>query len=280
MMRRLLIALLLAAPAAAEPAMWVVRDADTEITLFGTVHELPTDIAWLTPRIAARFDAADTIVIETIVPDDPVTFPILLRDMGRQPGLKPLADRVPARRDAIVRTAAELGLPIATLDGMKTWLAALTFSSVAISRLGITPANGVEARLTVRAKAAAKPLIGLETPAQQLGFFNGLPDADQAALLGVVLDQLPTQAADTRDLLKAWTAGDADKIAADDELHATPVLEKLLLADRNARWADWIAGVMKRPGKVFIAVGAAHLAGASSVQAMLAKRGLVAERVR
>ena len=30
-----------AAPAAALPGVWVVRDADTEITLFGTIHALP-----------------------------------------------------------------------------------------------------------------------------------------------------------------------------------------------------------------------------------------------
>jgi len=37
---------------------------------------------------------------------------------------------------------------------------------------------------------------------------------------------------------------------------------------------------MARPGTVFIAVGAGHLAGPDSVQAKLAKLGVKAERVK
>jgi uncharacterized protein YbaP (TraB family) len=37
---------------------------------------------------------------------------------------------------------------------------------------------------------------------------------------------------------------------------------------------------MKAPGKVFIAVGAGHLAGKDSVQAWLAKRKLTAKRIQ
>ena len=54
----------------------------------------------------------------------------------------------------------------------------------------------------------------------------------------------------------------------------------MLLVDRNRNWAQWIKQRMTKPGTVFIAVGAGHLAGPDSVQAQLAKLGLKAERVR
>jgi len=278
--RAMLVALLIATPAVAEPAMWVVRTATTEVTLFGTVHELPAATDWLSPRVAARFDAADTVVFETILPDDPATLAGLLHILGEDPKLKPLADRIDAgHRAALVRTADEYKLPLAGLAHMRTWLAALTLSSLATERQGLTQADGVEATLTARAKAANKPAIGLETPGQQLGYFATLPELDQLALLDVVLDELPTDAADVKSLVTSWQGGHPEEIAADKELQATPALEKALLIDRNARWATWIAGVLKRPGKIFIAVGAAHLAGDHSVLAMLAKQGIVAERV-
>ena len=53
-----------------------------------------------------------------------------------------------------------------------------------------------------------------------------------------------------------------------------------LLVDRNAKWAAWIAERMRTPGRVFIAVGAGHLAGPDSVQAHLRKYKLKAVRVR
>ena len=60
---------------------------------------------------------------------------------------------------------------------------------------------------------------------------------------------------------------------------ATPELAKVLLHDRNARWADTIKARMDQPGTVFIAVGAGHLAGNHSVQDYLKDRGLTATRV-
>ena len=49
---------------------------------------------------------------------------------------------------------------------------------------------------------------------------------------------------------------------------------------RNERWAEWVARRLETPGTVFVAVGAGHLAGEVSVQAMLAERGLATERVQ
>ena len=276
-----LTALLVAVPAVADPAMWVVKTPTTEVTLFGTVHELPAATDWLSPAIMARFDAADTVVFETILPEDPAALGSLLQILGIDAKLKPLADRIdPPHRAALIKTADDYKLPLTGLAHMRTWLAALTLSSLATERQGLSQADGVEATLTVRAKAAHKPAIGLETPGQQLGYFASLPEPDQLALLDVVLDELPTDATDTKALLTSWLGGHPEEIAADKDLHATPALEKALLTDRNARWATWIGGVLKRPGKVFVAVGAAHLAGDNSVLAMLAKQGIIAERVR
>ena len=52
------------------------------------------------------------------------------------------------------------------------------------------------------------------------------------------------------------------------------------VAERNARWADWIAKRMDQPGTVFIAVGAGHLAGDHSVQTLLAKKHLTVTRIK
>ena len=42
------------------PALWRLKDADSEITLFGTVHLLPPDLKWRTPAIDTAFAAADS----------------------------------------------------------------------------------------------------------------------------------------------------------------------------------------------------------------------------
>lgn len=275
--------LLAAASAAAEPAIWVVRDADTEITLFGTLHELPTGVDWLSPRIAARLDAADTLVLETTLPEDRSAFTELVTTLGYSPKLPPLARRIAPRLQApLAAVVRDTRLPSAALDKMETWLAAVTLGDAVLGKLGLDEANGVEAVLTARARGARKPVAGLETPVQQLGYFDTLRETDQRALLDATVADTATASADTKQLIAAWTNGNTQGIADAfrDSLRATPGLAQVLLVDRNARWAAWIAARLAQPGKVFVAVGAAHLAGADSVQAKLAVQGIAAERLR
>ena len=277
-----LIAALCAAPLAAKPALWAIHGGGgAEITLYGTVHALPKGVDWLTPAASARLAAADTLVLETVIPDDRFALAPLLTQLGVRDGLKPLAQRVPAAAARIGPAAATAGIPLAALDRMKVWLAAITLNEATYERLGISPADGVEPALTVRAKTMNKTVIGLETPQQQLAYFDTLPDSDQALLLTATLDDMASARADTDRLLAAWQAGDVSSIAEDfaREAHASPVLQRVLLTDRNTRWADWIARLATHPGKTFVAVGAGHFGGADGLLADLKARGLTVERV-
>ena len=53
----------------ADPALWVVSDADTTIYLFGTFHALDGRTPGSTTRSATAFDASDELVLETVVPE-------------------------------------------------------------------------------------------------------------------------------------------------------------------------------------------------------------------
>jgi uncharacterized protein YbaP (TraB family) len=83
-------------------------------------------------------------------------------------------------------------------------------------------------------------------------------------------------------MLQAWANGDVAGVARtfDGETALSPELRKALMTDRNARWADWLKARMAKPGTVFVAVGAGHLAGKDSVEAMLAAKGVKVVRVQ
>ncbi len=273
---------LLPAPAAAEPAMWHVHSATTDITLFGSIHALPAATGWLTPRIAARVDAADTLVLETVLPDDPAGLGPLVAALGVKPGLPPIATRVaPSKKAALLAGVSALGLNAGQLDGMATWLAAIAIGDGEVTSLGLTQTDGVEATLTARVRAAHRAVIGLETPEQQLRIFASLPETDARALLDATVDDLATARDDTNALVAYWQAGETEALAADFDksFNATPNLRRALLTDRNRAWADWIAARLTVPGTVFLAVGAGHLGGPGSVVALLQAKGLTVERV-
>jgi uncharacterized protein len=69
------------------------------------------------------------------------------------------------------------------------------------------------------------------------------------------------------------------RIGNDDMRLREPKLYQLLLVQRNQVWATKIAAMLQQPGTVFIAVGAAHLAGPDSVQARLELLGVPVERL-
>lgn len=265
------------------PALWAVKDADTTIYLFGTIHMLPEDLDWMVPPIAKAFDAADTLVLEVLGTTDPkVTTPIIL-EMGYTPGLPPLAERVPAdERDELAAAITHAGVPPQALDAMETWLATMSLSTARIQKLGYGVEGGVEYQLSTRATAQRKRIEALETMTEQLGFFDTLPEDEQRALLVNSLDDIEEIDTVIRSAVKSWQVGDVDAVAEllEDDTRGSPGLAKRLLTDRNLNWSNWIEKRLEStPGTVFVAVGSGHLAGKDSVQSMLEAKGLKVERL-
>ena len=265
------------------PALWKVQDADTTVYLFGTIHLLPKALAWQSPRIDKALNASSDLVLETVLDKDPQKTGAIMAQIGLSPGLPPIVDRVPAAKRATLETLVRRsGIPTATLDRFETWAVALTLASTGLRALPVSPDYGAEAVLTKRFEAAHKPISGLETPAQQLGYFDALPETAQRVFLESVVDDDSNASAEFDKMIAAWTAGDVNKIALtfDDELKLSPELTDALLKRRNANWVDWIARRMDTPGTTFVAVGAGHLAGAGSVADLLSKRGFRVSRVQ
>ena len=84
-------------------------------------------------------------------------------------------------------------------------------------------------------------------------------------------------------MVSAWAQGDVatlDRVAVQEMKSDSPELYKVLLVERNTDWANQIQTLLQGSGTAFIAVGAAHLAGEDSVQAILKSRGVTVEPVQ
>jgi uncharacterized protein YbaP (TraB family) len=284
-------ALLAAAPAAqpaataphGHPAMWKLADKDTTIYLFGTFHLLPQGRDWRTPTFDKALASSDELVMEIGNIDDTNAVAQAMLKLGMKPGLSPIAERVPPEKKAALKAMiTDSGVPEQVLDSMKTWAAALMLSGVTYQRLHLDPNAGVERTLETPWKQSGKPVEGLETAEQQFGFFDHLSEEAQRAFLVAVLESPQDLQKEFQAMLQAWMNGDVDGIARtfDDETQLSPELRKTLMADRNAHWADWLKARLEKPGTVFVAVGAGHLAGKDSVENILAAKGLKVTRVQ
>jgi uncharacterized protein len=229
----------------ATPALWEVRDADTTIYLFGTFHTLDGRTVWFDHHVRDAFNSSGELVLETIVPQSREE----MRAAGRvvDAGSGKVKPFIAQTRQAIS-------------DGRS---------------LGLSVEHGADAVLRRVAEDEGKLVGGLEKFEEQLGALAKIPASQPPASGNNAVT------VSMNDLLAAWTNGDTHAFSTmlqGFEAKA-PVAYRMLIADRNARWGQWIADRLDRPGTVFVAVGSGHLAGKDSVQQWLASRGISSTRV-
>ncbi len=271
------------APAArsGDPALWAVSDADTTIYLFGSVHMLKPDAVWFDDEVRAAFDRSDTLVLE-VAEEDPAKLAAIVAPMAANTSGQPTSAMLPPEtRERYLAALKQYRIPAPAMDAVEPWLVAINLSIAPLEALGYRQDIGVEKTLETAARGAGKTVIGLETAQEQLGFFDRLPPRVQVAYLTTTVDELPKAEKEFAALMRHWLRGEPDRLARlmDDSIRSTPELAKPLLFDRNARWADWVAHRLDRPGTVFMAVGAGHLAGKGSVIDLLRTRGLAVRRL-
>jgi hypothetical protein len=278
----LLCGVLAAAPARAEPALWVVKSGESTIYLFGTVHLLKADAQWMSPKIKKAFDESGDLTLEIADIDNQAAMLPVVQKYGLDLA-HPLSTQLSPEDNAKLDAGyAALGLPPKAFDPFRPWLAGLTLSVLPLQKAGFDPKSGVEMIFKGQADARHEPVQGFETIEQQIKYFADMPVPQQVSFLREALDDAPKTASQLDKVEHAWEAGDVDAIAKvlnDDMKQNDPALYDLLLVKRNQGFADQIAEKLKGKGVSFVAVGAAHLAGPDSVQAQLAKKGFVAKRL-
>jgi len=272
-----------AAPIQGEgPALWVIKDADSTLYLFGSVHVLRPTTGWASPRVNAAFDSATDVWFEITNPEDQAAMMPLIQQYGLSPQT-PLSSRLTPEEVAQLDVAAKtIGASAAQLDPLKPWLAALSLSVAPLVKAGYDPQSGVELALKARAQAAGKSLHGFETLEKQVGMLATLPDDVQLEFLRETLKDFDEAVEMLDSMVEAWAKGDVqalDRIVVEEMKTDAPELYKVLLVDRNTDWANQIQTLLQGSGTAFIAVGAAHLTGDDSVQSILQSRGVAVETV-
>ena len=265
----------------ARPALWKVSDGDTTIFLFGTIHALPAGLTWYGGPIEAALRSSGQLVTE-IPETDPAEMQSAVVSNAMLPQGQTLRALLgPEDKAKYEKAVADLGLPVEAFDAVEPWFAALSLALTPVKAGGFDPASGADVRIAAEAKKLGIPRMGLETAGYQMAMFSHLPMDTQKRYLTEVIDGMPKIPQEMADMIREWSAGHADKVAElDNSEEDDPAMIKALLTDRNRTWAEWLRLRLKRPGTVFLAVGAGHLAGKDSVLDMLGKAGVRVERVQ
>lgn len=275
-----------AQPTAAErrPAIWLLEDADTKIYLFGSVHIIARSIRWTSPMLETIVLDADELMIEQVrTPSAPRQASPFAR-FQTDPAL-PLLDRLPPDlRPRVAAGFASSGVPQEAWSSFSIWGAALFLEAYGAGSPATETAPVAEMILMERVfrqlfRDRGKPVLGLEPATTVPDILNALPVDRQIAFLRETIDRLDADARSHDPEESDWSTGDVEGIAR--TASRTPqIAYELLMVGRNRNWATTLIDRLDRPGTVLVVVGAAHLAGPDSVQAILGARGFAVRRVQ
>jgi uncharacterized protein YbaP (TraB family) len=265
-----------------QPPMWIVSDADSEITLYPTIHILPDGIKWQSDELTRRLADAEEVWFE-IMPGsetDPNLQATMMR-LGMAPGSslssQLTSEEVTALREAI----APLGMPFEAVDAMRPWLASTLVSVGALVQKGFNPDAGVEKQLQPLVKD--KKIRAFESAESQLKMLAAIPEAQQFQMLRDTLGEMDEGIDMLNEMARDWSTGDVKDLEEEllSEMKSEmPIVYAAVFTARNENWANQIEVEMKGAGTDFMAVGAGHLVGEDGVPAILKARGYKVERLR
>ncbi len=269
---------------AAEPSfLWRVTRAEGTFYLAGSVHMLTAAHYPVSPAFDAAFAESDLLVEELdyremMAPEAQMQ----MLSRGMFPADGSLKDSVSADTyDLVSKRFAIVGMSIEMLDRFKPWFVALTLLGIEWQRAGFDQRLGLDRHFYDRAIAAAMPVQALETIDYQIARFDEMTAGEQDQMLAATLKELDTQTAAVTDIADAWQTGNVatiERLVLQDLKSETRLYERLLV-ERNRNWLPVIEGMITRPGRAFVVVGAAHLVGPDGLLEMLRARGYTVEQL-
>lgn len=267
----------LAAAAADRHCLWEVRGTRNTVYLLGSVHMLNKADAVLPAVMTDAYAKSGALVME-----------IDLNDAGAQSMLGTTVEATMLPEDQslsgilgqelyakFMARAGPLGLEPELADRLQPWFAALLLEQLSLAGSGLAPESGVDMQFAQRAQLDHKPIIALETVAEQLGYFSQLTPRQQIDLLRTTLDELDQQATETAALVRAWQVGDAAELerVMREDASRSPELYRILTTDRNRKWLPQIGSLLHENQDYLVVVGALHLVGRDGLVELLRGQG-------
>jgi len=259
--------------------LWKIEPVGaTPSYLFGTMHSDDPRVVQLPAPVQQVFDRAASVTLEVEL--DPQALISLATALMLTDGsnLESLIGHDLYNRTLQVMRAQ--GIPDVVVANMKPWAVAVTL---------MTPPDQsgavLDQVLYQQAISSGKNVSGLETVAEQMALFDGLPLSDQITLLRDTLDNLSDIAQMLEELQVAYLDRNLKRLVEINEAamqDSNPQLAKdfnqKVIIDRNHRMAERMKSRLEE-GNHFIAVGALHLPGKEGLLTLLSGRGYRITRI-
>ncbi len=269
------------------PLMWRAQErvqGGGALYLLGSIHFEIEHAPRFTDEIEAAYTRSDELVVEVDVSDPTgLEAGAGLAERGRLEPPTQLADVLsPPVLERLERYLDERGLSFSLVEGMKPWYVTSLLVVMELQHAGYDAAYGVDRQFIDR--SSGKPIVALETVAEQWDLLDRLPLRTQESMLRDALNQSPHFDRATDQLIEAWRQGDERAL---QELVFRPLAEKAdfesfydaIFFRRNEVMTRRLAELMRDGKTRFAVLGAGHMLGSRGIPSLLCGRGFDVRRV-
>lgn len=263
-------------------ALWTITKDGKTSYLYGTIHIGRAEWAFPGPKLMTALMNTGVIAVEVDL-TAPGTQQEMMAAMGAAPPLT-LTDTDRAR---LAKLAEAECVPPGALDAFHPVMQAITYSSLIGRRDGLYADFAQEFMLIGFARAANRPVVGLESIGLQMDVL--IPDDAATARTAFDESLKELEAPDARSKMqhtaKTWERGDLEAMDTIEEAcQCRPTAQQrdfyLALNDgRNPGLARRIAEEHAKGVPVLAAVGFLHMTGDKAIPKLLAEMGFEVTRV-
>lgn len=238
--------------------------------LYGTIHMICSTDYFLSEKAKKAFNSSNKLVLEVDLSDPKEMTDMQQMAMGKEPLTKTLSPQNLLKLENILKK--KTGMTIQQVDSFSLFT---VMSLISMKSFGCNDLKFYEMNFIETAKQRNLPINGLETVKLQMeAFGKGYSDTEMIAM---VEESSPEETSKLVSKYKEENIMAMYDITTDKKFTSEQT-KKAILDNRNENWLKIMPELMKNES-VFIAVGAAHLAGESGVINLLRKAGYTVKAV-
>lgn len=263
--------------------LYEIKSGDNVAYLFGSIHIAKADFYPMSPKVEEAYLQADTVAVEADTSDPASAQAFMPKLMYTAPDKleKHLTPATWANFKTLFGPGAE------QMQSLKPFMITSMIAIQMGMQMGFDPLQGIDLHFINRSKKDKKYLVELESLDFQANIVGGLNDEESDALISSLIESMKKREMmqEFQHIVDSWNAADADAIAkvfvtSANKDPASKRMMKMLMDDRNEGMVAKINDMMKAGKKLFVVVGAGHLAGEKSVVDLLKKQGLDVKQIR
>jgi uncharacterized protein YbaP (TraB family) len=237
----------------------------------------------MSPKVEAAYAQADTVAVEADVSDLSATQAVMPKFTYVAPDK--LQNHLKANTWANFQ--AMFGPASEQMQGFKPFVVSSAVAVQVGMQMGFDPSKGIDLHFIQRAKTDKKQVVELEGMEFQANMMSTLSDEEGDSMIASLLETMKSgeMMKELNQIVSSWRAADAPAIAklfndAANKDAGSRKMMKMLMDDRNEGMVKKINDMMQGGKKLFVVVGAGHLAGEQSIIDLMQKQGLSVKQIR